>query len=42
MTDVHALITKHRATGLVIDTNLMILLLVGRAGKRKIPAFKRT
>jgi hypothetical protein len=36
------LIEKHRANGLLIDTNLMILLLVGRTNRRRISQFKRT
>ena len=36
------LIEKHRANGLLIDTNLLLLHLVGRTNKNRIPLFKRT
>jgi len=39
---VQALIRKHRANGVLVDTNLMVLLLVGRAHKRRIREHKRT
>lgn len=42
MNDTEALIDKHRANGLLIDTNLMILMLVGRTNRRRIEHFKRT
>jgi len=36
------LIEKHRASGLLIDTNLLLLYLVGKTNKNRIQAFKRT
>jgi len=36
------LIEKHRANGLLIDTNLLLLYLIGRTNKSRIPLFKRT
>ncbi len=36
------LINKHRADGLLIDTNLLLLYLVGRTNKNRILTFKRT
>jgi len=42
MTDVLGLIEKHRATGLFVDTNLLLLYLVGKTNKNRIANFKRT
>ena len=42
MTDVATLVNKHRANGLLIDTNLLILYLVGRTNQQRIGTFKRT
>ena len=42
MTNVRVLVKKHRANGLLLDTNLLVLFLVGRANKRRIADFKRT
>jgi len=36
------LINKHRADSLLIDTNLLLLYLVGRTNKDRISTFKRT
>ena len=36
------LINKHRNTGIIIDTNLMILYLVGKHNPDQIKSFKRT
>lgn len=36
------LIEKHRANGLLIDTNLLLLYLIGRTNKSRIQTFKRT
>jgi hypothetical protein len=36
------LIEKHHANGLLIDTNLLLLYLVGRTNKNRIQTFKRT
>jgi|ERR1035438_5007940 hypothetical protein len=40
--DAQALIEKHQAKGVLVDTNLLVLLLVGRVNRQRIPAFKRT
>jgi hypothetical protein len=40
--DAKALIEKHRAKGVLVDTNLLVLLLVGAVNKQRIPRFKRT
>ncbi len=42
MSDLKALIDKHHANGLLIDTNLLVLCLIGRTNKRRIENFKRT
>lgn len=42
MLDAPALIEKHRAKGVLVDTNLLVLLLVGTVNKQRIPNFKRT
>lgn len=42
MLDARALIEKHRSKGALVDTNLLVLLLVGLVGKAKIEQFKRT
>lgn len=42
MLDTAALIEKHRSKGVLVDSNLLVLLLVGLVNKRRIPAFKRT
>jgi hypothetical protein len=42
MTDVLQLIDKHRGSGLVVDTNLLLLFLIGRTNKNRILSFKRT
>lgn len=42
MLDALALIEKHRSKGVLIDTNLLVLLLVGLLNKRRIRQFKRT
>ena len=42
MSSLDQLINKHRANGLLIDTNLLLLYLVGRTNKNRIPMFKRT
>jgi hypothetical protein len=39
---VDELIAKHRANGLLIDANLLVLYLVGKTNKNRIPTFKRT
>ena len=42
MLDAAALITKHQGRGVFIDTNLLVLLLVGSVNPSRIPKFKRT
>ncbi len=42
MTEVERLIEKHRAHGVLIDANLLILCLVGRTNRRRIANFDRT
>ena len=42
MLDARALIEKHRSKGVLVDSNLLVLLLVGLVNKRRIPEFKRT
>jgi hypothetical protein len=42
MLDAEALITKHRAKGVLVDTNLLVLLLVGTVNRQRILNFKRT
>ncbi|MBZ5725656.1 MAG: hypothetical protein LAP87_11740 [Acidobacteriia bacterium] len=42
MLDATALIEKHRAKGVLVDTNLLVLLLVGAVNTQRILNFKRT
>lgn len=42
MLDAVALIEKHRAKGVLVDTNLLVLFLVGRVNRQRIRNFKRT
>ena len=42
MLDAEALIEKHRAKGVFVDTNLLVLLLVGLVNTERIRNFKRT
>jgi hypothetical protein len=42
MLDAGALVKKHRARGVFVDTNLLVLLLVGLVNIRRIGTFKRT
>jgi hypothetical protein len=42
MTDAFQLIRKHRGNGLLIDTNLLLLYLVGKTNPGRIANFKRT
>jgi|SRR5580704_9753913 hypothetical protein len=42
MNELERLIEKHRANGLLIDGNLLVLLFVGRTNRRRIADFKRT
>src|SRR6266481_5074076 len=40
--DAAALIAKHRSKGALVDSNLLVLFLVGMVNKRRILDFKRT
>jgi hypothetical protein len=42
MLDAKALIEKHRAKGVLVDTNLLVLFLVGTVNRQRITNFKRT
>jgi hypothetical protein len=42
MLDARALIKKHRSKGVLVDTNLLVLFLVGLVNKPRIVSFKRT
>jgi hypothetical protein len=42
VTDIVAVVQKHRLSGLLIDSNLLLLLLVGRINRKRVAAFKRT
>ena len=42
MLDAGALIEKHRAKGVLVDTNLLVLFLVGTVNRQRILNFKRT
>ena len=42
MLDAPALIEKHRAKGVLVDTNLLVLFLVGTVNRKRIANFKRT
>src|ERR1700736_6648428 len=42
MLDAKALIEKHQGKGVLVDTNLLVLLLVGVVNRRRILQFKRT
>jgi hypothetical protein len=42
MLDARALIEKHRAKGVLVDTNLLVLFLVGTVNRQRILSFKRT
>ena len=42
MLDAAALIEKHRAKGVLVDTNLLVLFLVGTVNRQRILNFKRT
>jgi hypothetical protein len=42
MLDAVALIEKHRGKGVLVDTNLLVLLLVGSVNTNRIRDFKRT
>lgn len=40
--DLNALVAKHRSTGVVVDTNLLLVYFVGLCGRNVLQAFKRT
>ena len=42
MLDAEGLIEKHRAKGVLVDTSLLVLFLVGTVNRRRILNFKRT
>lgn len=42
MTDVAALLSKYKSKGILIDTNILLLYLVGLVNRDRIPRFKRT
>lgn len=42
MTELDRLIQKHRVNGLLIDSNLLVLLIVGRTNRHRVSQFKRT
>ena len=42
MLDAEELIEKHRAKGVLVDTNLLVLFLVGTVNRQRILNFKRT
>ena len=42
MLDALGLIEKHRAKGVLVDTNLLVLYLVGTVNRRRVLNFKRT
>jgi rRNA-processing protein FCF1 len=42
MLDALGLIEKHRSKGVLVDTNLLVLHLVGKVNKNRISSFKRT
>lgn len=42
MLDAGAFITKHQGRGVLVDTNLLVLFLVGQVNRRRITTYKRT
>lgn len=42
MTEVQALLAKYKTRGIIIDTNILLLYLVGLVNRERIPRFKRT
>ena len=42
MLDSEQLLVHHRGRGVLLDTNLLVLLMVGRVNPNRIPNFKRT
>lgn len=42
MTEVSKLLSKYYTKGILIDTNILLLYLIGRVNRERIPKFKRT
>jgi hypothetical protein len=42
MLDTAALIRKHKGRGVLVDSNLLVLLLVGSVSRKRVQVFKRT
>ena len=42
MLDAGGLIEKHKGKGVLVDTNLLVLYIVGQVNRRRIENFKRT
>jgi hypothetical protein len=42
MQDALGLIKQHQSKGVLVDTNLLVLYLVGKVNRKRIPSFKRT
>src|SRR5438874_3988149 len=42
MNHLNELVSKYRSTGLLVDANLLLLYILGKTNKQRIPAFKRT
>ncbi len=42
MNEVQVLLAKYRTRGILIDTNILLLYLVGLVNRQRIPRFKRT
>jgi hypothetical protein len=40
MRDVRELIQQHRSKGVLVDTNLLVLYLVGKVNRKRIPSLK--
>lgn len=42
MTDARRLIEKHRSNGVIVDSNLLLLLVIGSTNENRVPQFDRT
>lgn len=42
MSEIAALLSKYKSKGILIDTNILLLYLVGLVNRERIPRFKRT
>lgn len=42
MSEVSDLLSRYYAKGIIIDTNILLLYLVGRVNRERVPRFKRT